>query len=141
MHSGLPKIWRYAHQVPIVAAWVFLAGAGLWGFIAPPMSIAGQQPTWVTLTGAVLTTVGGFLSIYGAVRVLYWTEAVGALFVATGFSAYLLTVWALVGTGGAGRGVQAMTLTALILFMLGRAAACGVYAHRVRRAHSEPPEL
>lgn len=142
MLSTYSQRHRVAVRTTLSLSWGFAGAAGI-----SATALTTVSNTVVRELGAVLTVACGLalflgctVAMWGVARDRYRFEWSGSWFAAFGISPYVVSIWAVVSTGGYTRTTQALLVTSLMLFFVARALLCGAHASRLRALHEAGEE-
>lgn len=132
MYSGYPRRNRLALRAAGLAGWLLVSAGGFAALFFTPVTVESQVGTILAYLWGTVSGLAGLAAAVGVGTNRYRVEWISAWLTAIGLSVYAVVVWSLVLTGSMTRAPQALFISALIAFTLGRVAACAAHATRLR---------
>lgn len=135
MYSLFPTRWRLIMIVVISSAWALLGAGGIAAAFDPPNDMLEEWGPIPPAIGGTVLAMACVLAILGLIRERYRWEWVASWIAGAALSSYVVTLWWLTFAGVPDYSAKAFFMTALLVCVLSRSAACAAHAARLRHEY------
>lgn len=136
MFSTLPGRYPILIRSSLSSAWLLLSLCGVSAVLSSPRALVVELGTLITYGWGAVLAVAALIAAIGVVANRYRWEWSAAWFATSGLSAYALTMWWLVFTGGTAMVTHAAVVSGATMFTVTRALFCAAHAAKLRAIHS-----